>query len=203
MKEHVPASFADNHLLLLLSAALLLVLLLFVYRRRRGEDRSLSGIFRTIAFERIDGLVLPNGDDGEIQIDHLLLTANGLLVIDVKDVFGTVFGSDKMQDWTVISKERRFTFGNPQPGLYDRIAAVRAIVRQVPVTGRILFLDGASFTKGVPGLVSTLDELLEEFTEKDKSAAKMKVEAFKPHWERIRKAADAPDAGKLFRYRHV
>lgn len=201
MNEYLPADLSRTHLLLLIVAVLLLFLLLFVYRRRRKQKRSLAKVFSAIAFERIDGLVVPNGDDGEIQIDHLLLTAQGLLIIDVKDVVGTVFGSDKMQDWTVINDERRFTFANPQPALYDRIAAVRAIVRQVPVTGRILFLDGASFTKGVPALVVKYDELLEEFVEEDKTSAKMKVEAFKPHWERIRSRAVPSEPGRLIRYR--
>jgi hypothetical protein len=201
MSEYLPAELTETHLLLPVVAVLLLLLLLFVYRRRRSEDRSLAKIFAAIAFERIDGLVVPNGDDGEIQIDHLLLTSNGLLIIDVKDVVGTVFGSDKMQDWTVINDERRFTFANPQPALYDRIAAVRSIVRQVPVTGRVLFLDGASFTKGVPNLVRKFDELLEEFVDRDRTNAKMKVEAFKPHWERIRANAVGSESGKLIRYR--
>jgi len=201
MSEYLPAELSETHLLLLVVAVLLLLLLLFVYRRRRRGDRSLSKIFSAIAFERLEGLVVPNGDDGEIQIDHLLLTANGLLIIDVKDVVGTVFGSDKMQDWTVINDERRFTFANPQPALYDRIAAIRAIVRQVPVTGRVLFLDGASFTKGVPNLVCKFDELLEEFGDGDKASAKMKIEAFKPHWEQIRASAVGSEAGRLIRYR--
>jgi len=55
----------------------------------------------------------------------------------------------------------------------------------VPVAGRVLFLDGAEFSKGMPGLVSTLDQLLEEFGEKNKKAAQVKVEAFMPHWELI------------------
>jgi hypothetical protein len=201
MSDYLPANFSQTHLLLLIVAVLLLILLLFVHRRRRGGKRSLSALFSAIAFERIDGLVVPNADEGEIQIDHLLLTANGLLIVDVKDVVGAVFGSDKMQDWTVINEERRFTFANPQPALYDRIAAIRAIVRQVPVTGRILFLDGASFTKGVPRLVCQFDELLQEFADKDRTSAKTKVEAFKPHWERIRGSAIKSEAGRLIRYR--
>ena len=153
----------------------------------------LHRVLGEISHDRIDGLVIPNGDEGEIQIDHLLLTSQGLLIVDIKDVVGTVFGSDKMQDWTVISDERRYTFPNPQAALYDRIAAVRHIVRQVPVEGRLLFLDTAEFTKGVPDLVSDLDTLLEQFGEPDKNAAKFKLEAFKPHWELVRKAAlDAP-----------
>ncbi len=159
------------------------LLLLLLYRRRAAKGLTLSSVLSDIAYERVDGLVIPNVDDGEIQIDHLLLTAQGLLIIDIKDVRGAVFGSDKMQNWTVINEDRRFTFANPQPALFDRIAAVRHIVRQVPVAGRILFLDGAEFTKGVPGLVCTLDELLEEYCETDKSAAKIKVGAFRQHWD--------------------
>ena len=173
-------------------AIALLLLAWFFYRRHMLGDR-LHRVLGEIGHDRIDGLVIPNGDEGEIQIDHLLLTSQGLLIVDIKDVVGTVFGSDKMQDWTVISDERRYTFPNPQAALYDRIAAVRHIVRQVPVEGRLLFLDTAEFTKGVPDLVSDLDTLLEQFGEPDKNAAKFKLEAFKPHWELVRKAAlDAP-----------
>ena len=85
--------------------------------------------------------------------------------------------------------------------LYDRIAAVRHIVRQVPVAGRILFLDGAEFTKGVPSLVSDLDQLLEEFGEADKSAAKFKIEAFKPHWDLVRKAALGTQVDQMYSHR--
>jgi hypothetical protein len=173
------------------SLTALLVLLLFWlwYRKRRARKRSVDGVLKEIGYDRINDLVIPNGDEGEILIDHLILTSQGLLIVDAKDVQGIVFGSDKMQDWTVISSGRRYTFSNPQPALYDRIAAVRHIVRQVPVAGRIVFIDGAEFTKGVPGLVCDLDELLEQFGEKNKSAAKVKVEAFRPHWDLIRKEA--------------
>jgi len=166
-----------------LLAVVLLLLVWLLYRQRNAGGLTLMGVLNEIAFERVENLIIPNGDDGEIHIDQLLLTANGLLIVDIKDVQGAVFGSDKMQDWTVISEDRRFTFANPQPALYDRIAAVRHIVRQVPVAGRILFLDGAEFTKGVPGLVSSLEGLLNEFGESDKSAAKSKVDAFRQHWE--------------------
>ncbi len=174
-------------------AALLAVLLLLViwllYRFFRSGGGKLQRVLDEIAFERIEKLVIPSADEGEIQVDHLLLTSQGLLILEIKDVQGTVFGSDKMQDWTVISDDRRYTFSNPQPALYDRIAAVRQIVRQVPVAGRVCFLDGAEFTKGVPDLVCSLDELAAEFGEPDKKAANYKIESFRPHWELISKAA--------------
>ena len=177
--------FAQNPYFFLLVGILLLLLLWLLYRFVKGRGSKLDQVLRDIAYERVHDLVIPNGDDGEILIDQLLLTSQGLLILELKDVEGAVFGSDKMEDWTVISAQRRYTFPNPQHGLYDRIAAVRQIVRQVPVAGRVLFLDGAEFSKGMPGLVSTLDQLLEEFGEKNKKAAQVKVEAFMPHWELI------------------
>jgi len=189
MSDFLPADVTPTHVLA--GALVLLLSLWLVYRARRRRSRNLRDVIRAIGFDYLSNLVIPSADEGEIQIDHLILTSEGLLVVDVKDVNGIVFGSDKMQDWTVISRNRRFTFGNPQPALYDRIAAVRQIVRQVPVTGRILFLDGAQFTKGVPGLVCSLDQLVAEFGEKDKAAAAKKIEAFKPHWEQLARFADA------------
>jgi hypothetical protein len=169
--------------------ALVVLVAWLAWRRFRRRGSRLDQILEQIGFDRVRNLVLPNGDDGEILVDELLLTSQGLLILEVKDVQGTVFGSDKMQDWTVIATDRRYTFPNPQPGLYDRIAAVREIVRQVPVSGRILFLDGAEFPKGVPGLVSTLDQLATQFGESNPMSAAAKIEAFKPHWDSIKKRA--------------
>lgn len=177
----------DSSLLPWVLGTLALLLAWLLYRFELGRRSRLDQVLNTIGFDRVHNLVLPNGDDGEILIDQLLLTSAGLLIVEIKNVEGNVFGSDKMDDWTVIGEERRYTFPNPQPGLYDRIAAVRQVVRQVPVTGRIVFLDGAEFTKGKPGLVATLDDLVAEFGEANKKAAAVNVDAFTPHWDLIKK----------------
>lgn len=185
------AALSDNAWFLPLSIVLVLLVAWLVYRRVRASRAGLEAVLNDIAFARMDGLVLPNADEGVIQIDHLLLTSKGLLVLHIKDAPGTVFGADKMQEWTVMADDGRYTFSNPLPALYDRVAAVRQIVRDVPVEGRVLFLDGAAFTKGTPELVRLPEELHAEFGEPDKSAAKRKIEAFIPHWERLAKQAAA------------
>ena len=74
-------------------------------------------------------------------------------------------------------------------------------MRQVPVEGRLVFLDDAEFTKGVPQFVAGLDELHAEFGEPDKAAGKFKIEAFKPHWDLIRKAALGTQVDQLYSQR--
>lgn len=181
--------------LIWLVALVTLLALWLVYRLRRARGGRLEQVLNEIGYDRVDNLVVPNGDEGEILIDQLLLTSQGLLILEIKDVDGVVFGSDKMQDWTVIRSDKRFTFSNPLPGLYDRVAAVRQIVRQVPVDGRVLFLDGAEFSKGQPEHVATLDQLADQFGENDKKAAEVKVGAFRPHWELISRQTAGGDQG--------
>ena len=101
------------------------------------------------AFEAAHQVLVPDGMGGFIHIDHLLLTPRGVLVLDTRRVAGLIFGGDQMSDWTVMGRGRRFTFDNPQPALYDRIAAVKALVGDVPVEGRLLFSNVGKFTKGI------------------------------------------------------
>ena len=76
----------NNPLLLpLLALSVLLVAWLLYrifYRRYGGLERALADI----GFDHIERLVIPNADEGEILIDHLVLTSQGLLIIEVKDV---------------------------------------------------------------------------------------------------------------------
>jgi hypothetical protein len=100
---------------------------------------------------------------GFIHIDHILLTPRGVLVLDTRRVTGLIFGGDQMSDWTVMGRGHRYTFDNPQPALYDRIAAVKALVGEVPVEGRLLFSNVGKFTKGIPKWVLMLDGIEVEF----------------------------------------
>jgi hypothetical protein len=62
-----------------------------------------------------------------------------------------------------MGRGRRYTFDNPQPALYDRIAAVKALVGDVPVEGRLVFSNAGKFTKGFPKWVLMLDGIEVEF----------------------------------------
>ncbi len=183
-----------------LGAALLLLWILIRVRRARSRLTS-ERVFRRIAHERLKDFVIPAVDGGEIFVENLLLTAKGLLVVDIKAVVGSVFGGDKMQDWTVISSNGRYTFSNPQPALQERVLAVRLIARDVPVSGRVLFLEEASFTRGTPAMACTLQDLLADYEEKDADAAEAKVNAFRQQWDALREKAVATQLSQLLRGR--
>ncbi len=109
-------------------------------------------------------MLVPDGmGGGGYHVDYLLLTMRGVVVIDLRDVKGNIFGGDQMAEWTVMDGPQRLTFTNPQSALYDRIAAVKAVAGDVPVEGRIVFTRRGKFPKGLPKWTLMLDALRAEF----------------------------------------
>jgi hypothetical protein len=169
-------------LLLALTACVLTALLWkLIYTRRSSEPRRR---FRKASTAFLADFLIPDGEGGEIHIENALLCKRGIIVVNIKDVVGNVFGSNTMQEWAVITGDNRFTFGNPQDGLYDRTAAVKRIVPDVPVIGYIAFTDTAEFSKGFPKHVVGLSPLLDEL-ETEYSQQNVMPDAFYPSWEKL------------------
>lgn len=159
------------------------ILIIVFFVRRRRQVLTLSRVARHISFEWMRDFVLPDGFDGEIQVDHLLLTSKGLVVLDVKEAEGNIFGGNRMEEWTVISSTGRYTFRNPQALIFDKVSAVRRLVPDVPVKGYILFTKQAHFEKGRPDDVLTLHELDEMYAPVARSD--QMLDAFRSHWEKL------------------
>jgi Nuclease-related domain len=157
-----------------LGAAVLLLLALGFFGlrayQRRARRKSLLARLERVALAAAHQVLVPDGMGGFIHIDHVLLTPRGILVLDTRRVTGLIFGGDQMSDWTVMGRGHRYTFDNPQPALYDRIAAVKAVVGDVPVEGRLLFSNVGKFTKGIPKWVVMLDGIEVEFPVVDRGS---------------------------------
>jgi hypothetical protein len=153
--------------------------------QRRARRKALLSRLERVAYASVHQVQVPDGMGGFIHIDHLLLTPRGVLVLDTRRVAGLIFGGDQMSDWTVMGRQR-FTFDNPQPALYDRIAAVKAVVGDVPVEGRLLFSNVGKFTKGIPKYVMMLDGIEVEFPPVDRNAQSSTTFAkFAEAWGRL------------------
>jgi hypothetical protein len=155
------------------------------WRMRRAIDAAIS----SIAYEMLKNVLLPNGNGGQIHVHYLLLTQRGLLVADLLDRPGAIFGGDQMIEWTAIGKKRRYTFPNPQHALYDRMAAVKLLTGDVPVEGRVLFTLRSDFPKGKPRNVVRIDDLAEEFPRVDSARGNITA-AFGDVWANVKKNAE-------------
>ena len=169
-----------------LALAILAALLSLRSYRRRARRRSLLLRLERIALRAAHQVEVPDGMGSYFHVDHLLLTLQGLLVLDTRRVQGLIFGGDQMSEWTVMARNRRYTFENPQPALYDRVAAVKALAGEIPVEGRLLFSDIGKFTKGRPSWVLMLGSLELEFPAVDRAAAAISApDGFLQGWEQL------------------
>ncbi|MFO1394997.1 MAG: hypothetical protein U1F09_14660 [Steroidobacteraceae bacterium] len=158
-----------------------------VIRQRRAR-RAIDNVISSVAFDELRNVLVPTGTGDQIHVNYLLLTQRGLLVIDLFDVPGVIFAAEKMEQWSVFGPKRHFTFSNPLPMLFDRVAAVRHLAGEVPVEGRIVFSMRGEFPKGRPEAVLRLDALQEEFPPVERGAGGAAA-AFAPVWEQVRKVA--------------
>lgn len=153
--------------------------------QRRIRRKALLARLERVGFFAAHQVLVPDGMGGFIHIDHLMLTPRGVLLLDTRRVAGLIFGGDQMSDWTVMGR-RRYTFDNPQPALYDRIAAVKAVVGDVPVEGRLIFSNVGKFTKGKPKYVTMLDGIELEFPAVDHTQSDFpEFAAYTTAWKRL------------------
>lgn len=108
-------------LALILLALIVIVVLTSVVGRRAakskaeelGEDgeRHVARILGTLApeFEVINDLLLPCGK-GYVQIDHVVISPVGIIVIETKNYSGAIFGDDATTMWVqdLAGRKRRF-----------------------------------------------------------------------------------------------
>jgi hypothetical protein len=156
-----------------------------MYVARRRDARRVARVTSGSA-DFLRNVLVPDGNGGDFHLDFVLLTSRGVVVIDMRDVTGIVFGGDQMTDWTLMNDARRTTFANPQSGLYDRIASVKAIVGDTPIEGRIVFTRRAKFPKGLPRFTVMLESVAAEFPKLGAAELEIAVTAYRPGWQRLK-----------------
>ena len=161
------------------------------YKRYRARRERLARETRiaSVSVDYLRDVALPDASGNEVHLDYLLLSNRGLLVLDVRDIAGNVFGSDSMTEWTVMAAGRRFTFANPQAALYDRIAAVKGWAGAIPVEGRVVFSRAAIFPKGLPRMTLREESLEADFLLGERGHAERVVAPWMDDWQRLKSSA--------------
>lgn len=173
-------------------AVLVTALALLWLTPARRRERALRKTLRAIGHDALTGVVIPDGVDGEIQIDNLLLTPRGFLVLEIKRVDGTVFGGERLEQWTALSKNRRVVFANPLALLHQRLIALQTFFdRGVPVEGCVVLVGDVTLGADLPANVTTPEGLREAYAPARQSADRDALAAFAPHWDTLRRSAAA------------
>jgi len=156
--------------------------------RQVRARKAIDNVISSVAYDELRNVLVPTGTGDQIHVHYLLLTQQGLLVIDLFDVQGVIFAGEKMAQWSVFGPKRHHTFTNPLPMLEDRVMAVRQLAGETPVHGRIVFSMRGEFPKGRPESVIRLDELQDGFPVVERSPGGVAA-AFAPVWDRIKQVS--------------
>ena len=130
------------------------------------NERRLKRIINRFGRETMRDVMLPDGLGGFTYIEHLVLSANAIVVLYLKRYQGVIFAGDNIDEWTQVLNNHSYHFPNPLRQLEMDIMAINNLITNAEVKGLVLFTRGSEFPKGRPEnvmLVSELEASLNEF----------------------------------------
>ena len=148
---------------------------------------------RRLALEICSDFVLPDGVDGYVHIAHVLLRPEGFLVLDLLEGTGRLIAGERLPEWSLMGKRRRFTFPNPLLLLERKLLAVRELASEVTIVGYVVLADGLAVPRAQPERVVSLAELHRRLPRPAAHAAVAPATA--EAWARIQSAATRPNVG--------
>lgn len=145
-----------------LTSLLLVAVLIMLAWRRHTKRHQVSRLLRSLGGIYVHDLIIPDGVGGTIQTDFLVLLRGGVLVLDVKNYRGALFGAENASLWSQMVRARSFKFTNPLPENTLRVQSLKLLLPNVPVIGRVVFTREGRFPRDMPVGVSMLDTLAED-----------------------------------------
>ncbi len=112
-----------------------------------------------VAAER--SIALPDGMDGRVLIENIVLAPDGIYILPIKRYCGIIFAAENIETWTQLVGKRSYKFPNPLPELDAYVMAVRNLLPAIKVEGYILVTSDAEFPKGQPDRILPVSKVAE------------------------------------------
>lgn len=154
--EHMPVVIA----VVVAVIALLALLVLAKPVRNVFEQFRVNRAIRRLGTESMSNLVLSDGMDGHVFIEHLVLTPTQVLVVNVRRYSGAIFAAQNMDMWAQVTDNGSYKFPNPLHEVETATAAVKSHLPDTEVSGIILFGRESTFPKGKPDGVLHISEIV-------------------------------------------
>ncbi len=139
-----------------------LLLLVILFRRRLEaslKQRRIGQAIRRLGPRVHHDLLVPDGIDGVLVADYVVLTHKGILLVMVNWYEGNIFGGKDTDQWSQVWRGASHRFTNPLHELQLVCATVRSLVPNIPVSGIVLFAGDCTFPKDKPAGACLLSDL--------------------------------------------
>ena len=123
------------------------------FKGKVGERRvkSASSRLDSNQYTIFHDVTLPTAD-GTTQIDHIIISEQGIFVIETKNYSGWIFGSEKNRFWTQVIYKTKNKFQNPLFQNYKHIKTLQGLL-QLPLQyfhSVVVFADDSTFKIQLP-----------------------------------------------------
>lgn len=148
---------------------------LYYFKYSRTVSSGAKAIAKTLKSsvpDLLSSVSLVDATEGEFHYDHICLTPSGIVVVDIKDFRGLLFGGTNTDQWTQVIGSRSYKFENPLYHNREKIQTIKTLIDdEIPVYGCVIFTNAGSFPKDQPEGVFRHDKFEQEFeyAQNDKS----------------------------------
>lgn len=153
-------------------------------------EYKLNRLIKNLGRESLHNVVIPDGMDSKVYIEHLILTSEGILLLSVKRYRGTIFAADSIDYWTQVVGKKSYKFENPLHQLENDVLALSSYIKNTRLSSKVLFINGSSFPKGKPDSVISVQEVKAQAREY--SAGEI-PDHVRTDWQRLHELAQADD----------
>ncbi|MBQ9239128.1 MAG: NERD domain-containing protein [Treponema sp.] len=77
-------------------------------------------------------IMIRNSKGTTSQIDHIVLSEQGIFVIETKNYKGWIFGNEKSEYWTQVLFKKKYQFRNPVKQNWSHIYALKTLLTDFP-----------------------------------------------------------------------
>jgi hypothetical protein len=135
--------------------------------QKQRHERHVDAVIRSLGLPFIKDVVLPDGVDGLVFVDYLLLTPKGVVALDIQQQEGVLFGGDTVDQWSQVVHNRTYKFPNPVYDHQTRLQALKWNAKalgndDLAVWGWVVFSNAGNFPKGIPKGVRMIDDVAKE-----------------------------------------
>lgn len=178
----------NNSILLIVAIIALTIIGLLIFSQRKKSSRhKMATILKPYVQDEVKDIIIPDGIGGLLEIEHLILLEQGLLLIETYPMSGNMFGAETIDQWTQLVGGRSYKFANPLRHIRTSRQALMVLAPNIPIFCRVVFNADSVFPKGKPDEVSVLSSLADDMESIQSSTVKMDPSL--EVWQRVMRIA--------------
>ena len=157
------------------------------------NEWKLNHLLKNIGLNSLHNITIPDGMDGKVFIENLILTPTKIILLGVKKYQGLIFAADKIDLWTQVINNKSYKFDNPLRQLERDVATLNSKIESSKIEEKVLFIKGSEFPKGKPENVVEITEIKQW---KNNYNVSELSDALTADWNKLSELADNDELAK-------